>query len=249
MEIRCSQCGHLGAAKEVRSVSDGVGLVCAECEHVNVASAGGDGAEETATDEQRTGGDTGRDPERDRMEMEIVESVERFLPQPGSGMRCRKCAHLFEREDPEHCPRCGLSVSEAESYAEGEAPWEIPPEGREEAFENARELWKKAVDGGHPEEVEEFVDHVIAAGLIDVWMRRVQHYLVDHPEDPIALDALRQLAKGLEVAIEVARTRAETKSEEFNDDVKRVRSGLMVGALIFWIAIFILFSWLFLGNV
>lgn len=247
MEIRCSECGHLGAAKEVRPVDDGMGLVCAECEHVNIAMADGD--EHRTADHDDADLEIEADDGEGGDDSALVESIARLLPQPGEGRRCRKCAHLFERDELEHCPRCGLSVAEGERYAQGEAPWEQPPEGKEQAYEEALQLWQVAMDESTAQTMDDFVDHVIAEGLIDFGMRRVQHHLVECPDDETALEALEQLATGLEMAIEVARTRAETKSEEFNDDVKRVRSGMMVGALIFWIGIFILFSWLFLGNV
>ena len=254
MEIRCAKCGHLGVAKDVRPIADGVGLVCAECEHVNAATAGGSESEDSNGSDGNlealsSSGSADSGEAVSVLQTDLAASIEHLLPEPGSGRRCRKCAHLFEDEAAEHCSRCGLSIAEAEKYADGEAPWEQPPEGKGEEYRQAMRLWDDAVDSGEAEKMGDYVDYVIAEDLIEVGMRRMQRYLVSCPDDAAALQGLRQLAKGLEVAMEVARTRAESQSDEFNDDVKRVRSGMMVGALIFWIVIFLLFSWMFLGNV
>ncbi len=240
MEIRCSECGHLGVARDVRGVEGGVGLVCAECGHLNVVSAG-DGEEGEDVDER------GADGELDSDEAMLSESVRRLLPQPGEGRRCRKCAHLFAREDLEHCARCGLSVAEAENFPDGQAPWDTPPEGREEEFEEAMRIWESVAKGEDSQAIVDYVDYVVEQGLTDMGIRRLQHYLVENPQDPVAIDGLARLAKAMEMAVEVARSRAESRAEEFQDGVKRFRSAVMVVALIFWIAIFLLFSWVFLG--
>lgn len=249
MEIRCTQCEHLGAASEARPVDAGVGLVCAQCGHVNVVATG----EEKEEDEVGRDGDVGAGnndgdgagAERSTEDGDVSEaSLEGLIPEPGDGQRCRKCAHLF-KGDREHCPQCGLSVAEAQRYPKGEAPWEQGPPGKEEALQTARQLWEAATDDGQSETMEMFVDFVIDEELVDFGIRNVQHFLVDHRGDEEALRALRRLAKSLEVAVQVARSRAAAEADEFHDDVKRVRSGLLVAALVFWTVILLLFSWLF----
>ncbi len=251
MEIRCSKCGHLGAAAEVRPVDVGVGLVCAECGHVNVVAP-------TATADRGDGKEGGRTQGEDcdgRLEAvdegefspQLEAALERIIPEPGPGRRCRKCFYLFGDQDLEHCPRCGLSIAEAERYEEGQAPWELPPPGEEDAFEKADQLWKYA-ETGDPAEIDRFIDYVLEEELLDLGVRRLQGYLVSHGDDQIARTGLAKLARRLEMAMSVAQTRAQVQADDFNDEVKRYRKNLLVAALVFWTAIFLLFSWLFWDN-
>ena len=235
MEFRCESCGEVGVAAEVRAVSQGVALVCANCAHVNVAATSkAPNAESEAT------------PETDgSVELDMttaMPSVEGLIPVPGEGERCQKCAQLLDDEEA-HCPQCGLSKEAAEKYAPGEAPWEMAPPGLEAQKEKADRAWRdwKLGDGA----IDEFVDTVLDGGLIDYGLRKIQFYLVEHPQHPDAIKALQRLAEQLEMTIQIAHTQAEAQSEDFNDDIKVFRTRLMVGALIFWTTIFLLFSWLF----
>ncbi len=279
MEIRCAECGHLGAAGEVRPVDDGVGLVCAECGYLNVASAD-EPTDESATDASDPDvGDLGRDgevtsssddggsslfenfgatdvlswsdttdeggddgPVLDVGDDFTARSRERLVPEPGSGPRCRKCFHLFDDGAPEHCPSCGLNIEDSRAYPPGQAPWETPPEGKEDAQRRARQIWDG--DGS----LREFVDYAVDQELIDFGIRTVQQHLVDHPDDEDARQALEELTQSLEVAIRVARTQAESQSDQFQNEVKDFRSRLLIGALVFWTLILLLFSWLFWGT-
>ncbi len=237
MEIRCSNCEHLGAAAEVRAVDGGVGLVCSACGHVNVAAADPAGRDGVVVDAD------GPLPE-DQLS---TDALKRLIPEEGSGQRCRKCLHLLE-QDERHCSRCGLSVAEAAGYGEGEAPWEQPPEGKEDLLVEARALFEAAIDDSRSESIGEFVEFSVEQGLIDSAIRQLQRYLVEHGEDAEALAGLARLAKSLEAAVSVARSRAESKADQFQDDVEEIRSKFLLGALIFWVAILLLFSWLFWAN-
>ena len=238
MEIRCSKCSHLAAAADVLSVDGGVGLVCAECGHINIAAAAGD--EEVATKSV-----DGADGTTAAAGEDFVErSMARLVPKPGSGKRCPKCAHLLQ-EDADNCGRCGLSLEEASRHPEGEAPWETAPEGLEDAQEAAQSMWESIADGEEGASIADFVDFTIEAGLIDYGIRQLQFFLVDQPDDREALAGLRRLAESLKVAVQIAQTQAEAKADEFNDDVKRFRTNLLVAALLFWTVILLLFSWLF----
>lgn len=269
MEIRCTKCGHLGAAADVRSVDGGVGLVCGACDHINVVAAGDSGEASRGEDGRLdgSGGFRSLDPRKFlgatasggassgggaegpsfASDEEFVDrSMERLMPKPGSGRRCRKCAHLFESEDVEHCVRCGLSVAQAQRYEEGEAPWELPPPGREEAQKSAGKLWEATVASGEADQMAAFVDFVIAVDLLDFGIRRIQHRLVDKPEEQAAKEGLRKLAKNLKISAQMAQSRAEAKADEFSGDIERFRTGFLVAALVFWTVILLLFSWLFL---
>lgn len=273
MEIRCTDCGHLAAAAEVRPTDDGVGLVCDECGHVNVirADSAEPGADEAAPEIEEVGvsqGDTGKDTglvealgelgtrrlfggERKTAPKPVLEvgdefvdnSIERLIPVPSAEARCRKCFEPMEESD-DHCKRCGLSVERAAKYEPGQAPWEKPPPGKEEQQQRAGQMWEQFV-GDEDKEIDEFVDYVTQQGLVDFGIRTVQKHLIEEPDDRRALDALEQLASSLEVAIEIAKTRAEAESDEFQEDVKEFRTRLLLGALVFWTALLLVFSWLF----
>ncbi len=245
MEIRCSECGFVGKAAEVRPTDGGFGLVCAQCNHVNVASVSdGQGRDGEVAPKQA---DTGESSEEGPSPAEefVSRSLERLLPEPGEGRRCPKCVHLLDDDSIQHCTRCGLSLAESEKYEEGEAPWEQVGPTQEEVLAEARRLWRAVLDEDRSEQIEDFVDFVIANELIDFGIRRIQHFIVEHGENRHAVEGLRRLAKSLHVAVEVARGRAAKQADAFNEDVKRFRTGLLVGALVFWTVILLLFSWLF----
>ncbi len=264
MEIRCAECDYLGAAAEVRPVDGGMGLVCDNCGHVNIASADtetnadaddsrdDDGsssgwAEQLASMQFGGGNETTSSPSLTIDDDFIDNSVERLMPEKGSGRRCRKCVHLFD-EDLDHCSRCGLSVAEAESYPEGEAPWEKPAPDQEESYRRAESIWESVHDETTGAEMDDYVEFVIERGLVDFGIRRIQYHLVEHPDDTEAVEGLSRLARSLEVAVEVASTRAESEADQFTSDVRQFRTNLLIGALIFWTALLLLFSWLFWGT-
>jgi hypothetical protein len=238
MEIRCSKCGHLGVAAEVRPVDVGVGLVCGECGHVNVVAPTAANEEES---EKASGVDGELEAEPDGA------SLERIIPEPGDGERCRKCFYLFGDDESGHCPRCGLSIAEGERFEEGQAPWELPAPGEEDAFATALEIWERA-ESGDAAEFERFLDYVLNEELLDLGVRKLQGYLVSNPDDELARAGIARLARRLEMAMSVAQTRAQSQADTFNDEVKRYRKNLLVAALVFWTAIFLLFSWLFWDN-
>lgn len=292
MEIRCTDCGHLGAPADVQTTDDGPGLVCEQCGFVNVITTtsdddagdptddnspqdmlgdadGTDGAifsSESSTSStlmaslgemgtRRIFGkrETPTSPVLNVGDQFLEDSVQRLIPQPGEGRRCRKCFHLLDDHamdnHPGHCQRCGLSIEEAAKYPDGQAPWEKPPPGKEEEQQHAGQLWERALDDDESKTIEDFVDYATQQGLVDFGMRTVQRHLVDHPDDQRARQALSKLASSLEVAVEVAKTRAESESEAFQEDVKEFRTRLLLWALVFWTAILLVFSWLFMDTV
>jgi phage FluMu protein Com len=235
MEIRCSKCGHLGEAAEVRPLPSGVGLVCGACGHVNELALGGGPAEAAEPEPEVT-------PQaKPSARTERSPLMERLIPEPGDGLRCRKCATLVEA-DTVYCPRCGLDLEEGSRLGPGEAPWEQPPEGKEAAFDQARLLWGAASERREPRAIADFVDFALEEGLLDYGLRELQHYLVDHPGDEAALEGLERLAKRLQTTVDLARSRAEAQADSFNEDVKRFRARLLIGALAFWVVILLLLS-------
>jgi hypothetical protein len=229
MEIRCSQCEHLGEAAEVRPVEEGVGLVCAGCGHLNLLSIGPAAAE---APEQR---------EKPKKEPAGVQSLllARLIPPAGDGPRCRKCAHLVEADDA-HCPRCGLSSVEGARLAAGEAPWEQPPPGKEGPFEQARLLWESALERGDASAISTFVDVVLEEGFVDFGIRRLQHFLVENQDHEEALLGLQRLARRLEATLTVAQTRATEEAKGFSEGLERFRARLLLVAVVVWFAILLL---------
>ena len=244
MEIRCEQCEFLGAAAEVRPTDGGVGLVCAGCGYVNLIAA--DGAQDT---QGRDGvakpmGEVGAgDAQEEQKQQRMGAVVDRLLPKPGEGRRCPKCLNLVG-EEANHCSACGLDLGRAFEFDVGEAPWEQPPSGKEEQAAQARRIWDEALAGGE-RGFEEFAEFCVEEDLIDLGIRWLQGHLVDARDDQAARDALGRLAKSLEASIFMARSRAEAQGEQFQETIKRARSRLLLGALIFWTLILLLFSWLF----
>lgn len=244
MEIRCSQCGHLGVAAGAQVVAGGVGLECAECGFVNVVAMD-DGATPAKTQASKAKEASEEKEAREAEKASMLDAVvERLIPESGDGVRCRKCAHLF-MGGMQNCSRCGLDVIEGQRYDDGEAPWEQPPPGREEVHERAALLWASARERENPQEIANFVDFVLLHGLSDFGIRKLQHYLVDHEGDEAAIQGLRQLAANLEKEVQVVRTQAQSSAVAFSDDVQRLRRGLLIGTLIFWLVILFLLSAVF----
>ena len=247
MEIRCSECGHLGEASDVRPVDMGVGLVCGGCGYVNVVSSDSGDAPKERDGEVEKATTTSPSATAEQNDGVSDEALQRLVPEPGSGARCRKCLQLLSGR-AEHCPRCGLSVVEAEAYDAGEAPWEQPPEGKEDLMEEFQALFVSAVDDASAVSIDEFVDFAVQQGMIDLAIRRLQHHLIEDGDNDETLGGLERLAKSLEGAVMVARSRAEVKADQFHDEVEQIRSRFLMGALIFWVVILLLFSWLFWAN-
>lgn len=173
----------------------------------------------------------------------VDESLRELIPQPGDGPRCPKCFALWD-EPVNHCPKCGLSAAAIEKYSPGEAPWEKPPEGLQWAHQEAIELWEE-VAGDSWTEISEFVDYVVEHELLDYGIRTLQRHMVEHPDDDQAKRGLMRLAKRLRVDVEIARDQAEAQADEFTGEVRRFRTAFLVGALIFWVVLFVVFTWLF----
>jgi hypothetical protein len=173
--------------------------------------------------------------------------VDELVPDPEADRRCPKCATPVASPRREHCADCGLNLEEARSYEEGRAPWEQPDPGREEVFEEARRLWERAVEDHTEEAFEAFVDHVRTHTLFGLGIRKLRFHLVDHPDDEMAVDALRSMASGMEAKMVAARTRAEADAEELQEDISRFKR-LMAGVvLVLWVVAMVLFADLFLG--
>lgn len=246
MEIRCTNCEHLGPAADVRPVAEGVGLVCEACGHINVVAPAGQEATESAASQQPG---TQRDEQPTSVKAGAVsrdKTVARLMPEPGQGPRCRKCLTLLEGHQA-HCPRCGLSVAEARTYEAGQAPWEKPPPERQQAFSEAQKLWN-LVDCDDEPALAEFVAFVIDEDLLDLGVRNVQRHIIRCGPSTAARKALGQLAEHLDRAAALAQSQAQAQADDFRKDVEDVRSKLLKGALIFWTAIFLLFSLLFWDN-
>ena len=269
MEIRCEKCGHLGPAAEVRPVAGGVGLICGECGHPNVIAMGSPGAASEAPDSEeratpaleaaRPGRQEERSPKgegdlavaeragkpgkkpQDENEALRVLLFERLLPEPGDGLRCRKCASLIAADD-ENCARCGLNIPEGLRHKRGQEPWEKPPPGREALVEQAWLLWESVEERESAQKMEDFIAFALEEGLVDFGVRRLQHYLVDHREDPVARAGLATLAERMEKTLQVARTQAQAGAETFTGELKRFRTWLLLGTLLVWVVILVLLS-------
>jgi hypothetical protein len=262
VEIRCDNCSHVGPAAEVRPQKDGVALICENCGHENTLDIN----ESEATSPNATQADASPEagaakPDIARPDTEkpdIAKKIEGFgdneqvrmwlrddalkalIPEPGSGLRCRKCAHLLATT-AENCSRCGLSRSEAERHAPGEAPWEQAPADKEVEYEQAQLLWESFDENPSKQALEKFVDFVRAEGLLDLGIRRLRFYLVEHPEDQAAVVHLRDLAESLQSRIIVAQVQAQASADEFQQDVSRFKNRMVFTALIFWGGVFLLF--------
>ncbi|RDV39447.1 hypothetical protein DV096_02430 [Bradymonadaceae bacterium TMQ3] len=248
MEIRCEACKDVGPAAEVRAGTGGMELICAGCGHANLLQVAG--APEVSVDAQSRDGDASPAPGpiaraaagsistspnhanpastvapgASLAEGVVEAAMARLIPVPGAGPRCPKCAHLVAGS--EHCERCGLSQNEAGRYGPGQAPWEDAPAGKEDAFLQLNAAWARAEDGD-VQAMGEFAELAVGQGLVEAGIRRVRFYLVDHPDDPGALDALRRLASALQARVTIAASQAAASAENFGKDVRRLRGFLL----------------------
>lgn len=226
MEIRCESCSHVGVAK-VDLSQGGVRLICANCGHPNVLDIGKP-VEEVATPpvvQRPTKRQVAAQVEQESFE---EEALRRLIPEVGDGPRCRKCIHLLEPGE-DHCVRCGLNIEESHRYAKGEAPWERPPMGREGAWEEADLMWRRVVEDWNEERFAEFAETIRRLEAHDFAARRLRLWLVDHPDDPLALGFLREIAEGLRSRVMVAKAQAQANAAQFSDVTERVRK------VLFWV--------------
>lgn len=248
MKFECSACGHLGEAEEVRPSGGGIEVVCAACGEANVLEMDGADDDEDAEEavEEEAGVEDLPDSVRSglqekgygptNLKMPSDEALERLKPELGPGLRCPKCAKLL-RADAENCVRCGLNQEEARRYADGEAPWETPLPGQEAAFEQADLLWSAFEEAPDDEKLANFVELVREEGLYELGIRRLRFHLVDRPEDQKALEALRELAVGIQSHITAARAKAEANADAMNRNIKQFKRRVIVGVLVVGTAI------------
>lgn len=281
MEFKCTECGHIGPADEVRPVGDDVEVVCEECGAAS--SLGDDGSSDREGDDaepDETESDSANDwvgegddadvsveeametalqsrsdadsegfwalaeaissdePDREDHDLTVSQSeaLERLLPDESADRRCPKCASPVG--DRRHCTQCGLDLQRAEEYDEGEAPWMRPPEGREEAYEQAKALWKTYDDPeGGEKELEKFTEFVRDLGLYELGIRKLRFYLVDHPDDERAVEALEKLTEGIQGRIVAAQSKAEADAKELNEEISRLQRGLVWAVLLLCLAV------------
>lgn len=266
MEIRCDNCSHVGPAAEVRPGADGVVLVCENCEHENVLDVGpsadsGASASESPKPAATLAQKSVEEPaapsdsfgNNDQVRLWLREdALKALIPESGVGPRCRKCAQLLPPH-ADNCKRCGLNRDEAERHAPGQAPWERAPQGKEAEQEQAELLWQSFAEDPSSQDpssqgLDKFVAFVREEGLLDLGIRKLRFYLVDHPDDQAAVEHLRVLAESLQSKLIVAQVQARASADEFQEDVSRFRNRLVMGVLVFWGGIFLLFLMFFWDN-
>ena len=239
MDIRCSKCQHVGPPAEIRPRDDGVELVCQNCGHVNTIETGGlpvvgdaGGSVAAAAVERMVPAESAR-------ELAELSRLEKLVPVPGDGPRCRKCAHLLE-PDAEACSRCGLNVAEGEKYGPGEAPWERPPEGKEDVFEQATLLWKSVLENPTDDNLLKFTAFAREERLLEYGVRQVRFFLVDHPDDEVALEELREMGESFQAQAIVAQAHAAVRAEN-SQQPGRARQILMWLTLVVWSGLLVVF--------
>ena len=173
--------------------------------------------------------------------------MERLIPVQGDGPRCRKCAHLLSPVD-EHCRRCGLNIADSHRYAEGDAPWEKAPRGKEAAFEQATLLWASANEQWSDERLDKFADFIREERLNELGIRLLRFRLAEHPDDMRAVAHLQELVSMMQSRVVVATAQAEASAQQFGQDVAKTRTALIGATVIFWVGIFMLFLFLFMNN-
>src|SRR5690554_6481774 len=175
-----------------------------------------------------------------------------LVPAPGVGARCLKCAHLLEMDlddtpaAEQNCARCGLNQAEAAHYAPGEAPWEQPAVGKEAQFEQAELLWAQAPEDA--QKLENFAKFVLAEDLLELGIRKLRHHLVTHPDDPIAIAQLGELAASMQSRVIVATARARADAQQFEQDVNRYRHRFLTVAVILIAILLVIFIVFFAGK-
>lgn len=240
MEIRCESCSHVGVAR-VDLSQGGVRLICANCGHANVLDLGTPlqvVPATTTTAPRPTKRQVAAQLEQESFE---DEAFRRLIPEVGNGPRCRKCIHLLE-PGVDHCVRCGLNIEESHRYASGEAPWERAPAGREDAWEEADLMWRRVVEDWNEERFSEFAETIRRLDAHDFAARRLRLWLVEHPDDPLALGFLREIAEGLRSRVMIAKAQAQASAAQFSDVTERVRKVLfwvvaVIGVLVLFVIV------------
>lgn len=258
MEFRCTNCQHIGPAAEIRPTALGVALICESCGHANPLEMGGaapspeapapaEVAEVTSTPAPAPAAPPLAAPDKPEAPQLSEAALARLIPEPGDGLRCPKCAHKVAPQDA-HCSRCGLGLEDAARYAPGEAPWEKPPAGKEDAYEQALLLWRAAKEEWSIAHLEKLTAFLLDEGLHEAGIRWLRFHLIDYPEDELAIEQLKLLAARLQSRLIVAEAQAHANAEQFEHGVTRFRTTLLVGVGIFWTIIFALFFSMFLKS-
>lgn len=235
MEFRCEKCQHVGPAAQSLMTSDGVVLVCENCGHASMLAISKAAPTSTSASAPTS---TAAPTSRPAAQTFADEAFARFLPEPGDGPRCPKCAHLVAADD-EFCGRCGLQLDDAYKFPPGHAPWERPPAGKEAAWEQARLLWSALEDRWDDERFERFAGFIREYDLHDFAARRLRFRLIQHPDDPNALALLREIAGSMHSRMMVAKAQAQASSAEFSDVTQRARNVLLWTSLVFWLMILV----------
>ena len=244
MDIRCAKCEHVGPAASVAPTEQGVAFLCANCGHQNFLELPPTTpATPAAAALAPLGGGAvaARPPAQpaDASGEAWLKSgmLERLIPQPGDGLRCRKCAYLLDAE--QNCPRCGLNVIESRRFADGEAPWERPPDGLDGPYEQASLLWKSVEENTSDDNITKFAEFVREEGLLELGIRRLRFFLVDHPGHKLATHYLEQLAESFQAKMIVARAQAEVRAEDIVAATGRAKKVLLTVVFAMWLGIFV----------
>lgn len=252
MEIRCTQCEHLGPAAAVLPSEHGVVLVCANCGHhnpldVSEAPAGSpsDEAPEpiapiTPIAPIASVGSPAKADTSQESPWLVKGALERLIPESGEGRRCRKCAQLLADAE-ENCPRCGLSVVESQRFEPGTAPWERPPEGQEAAFEQASLLWKSVDEHPTDDNITKFVMFAREEDLLELGIRQLRFFLIEHPGHERATTHLEELATSFQSKMIVAQAQAEVRAGNIVATTVRMKGILLWIVFAMWAAILALF--------
>lgn len=231
MEIRCENCQHVGAA-EVVSDASGVVLVCANCSHHNALGLPAGSA--VAASIPAAASTTSREPFLQK------DALLRLMPEPGPGPRCQKCAHKL-REEESHCPRCGLAREEGERYERGFAPWDSPPDGKEEVHEQAALLYKALAANPSEENLTKFATFVRDEGLLEYGVRQLRFFVVEHPDVEGGQRYLEELASSFQARLIVAQAKAQVGNGDFAQSAERVKRAVTWLVFLVWGGIFIFF--------
>jgi hypothetical protein len=218
-------CQHVGPAANVIQSADGLLFVCANCGHENAveltpaAPAAGSAADAST--------DTKPAPKPAKRPAWLDETRDRLIPEQGEGERCPKCLHLFDFGNSV-CPRCGLDLDRAAQLPPGQAPWERPPPGLEEKWEQAQLLWSSAMEAPSDEKLDKFVAFVREEELTELGVRKLREYLVEHPDDDKAVAWLEEIAATFQARIMVARAQAEVSAEKFSESTEKFKRILLI---------------------